>query len=202
MPTRQQLLDAAVRLLEAEGPEALQARRLAGEIGASTMAVYTHFGGMPGLLDAVTRNGLARFAEHVREVPETDDPVADLLAGGLAYSSFALANPQLYRLVFGLASVDAGGPWATPEGRDAFSVLLGHVDRVIEAGRFDDGDALAAATKVLATTHGFLLLVLGGFIADSGQDVGALIGPLTVDLMVGLGDSREAAQASLAQALA
>jgi AcrR family transcriptional regulator len=42
------------------------------------MAVYTHFGGMPKLIEAVMREEFARFAEHTRGVAHTDDPVADL----------------------------------------------------------------------------------------------------------------------------
>ena len=51
------LIETARRLLEAGGPEAVQARKLAAEIGASTMAVYTHFGGMAELFEALIRDG-------------------------------------------------------------------------------------------------------------------------------------------------
>ena len=47
---RERLVEAGTRLLERDGPEALKARKVAAEIGVSTMAVYTHFGGMNGLL--------------------------------------------------------------------------------------------------------------------------------------------------------
>jgi AcrR family transcriptional regulator len=50
---RERLVEAGTRLLERDGPEALKARKVAAEIGASTMAVYTHFGGMNGLLEAI-----------------------------------------------------------------------------------------------------------------------------------------------------
>ncbi|HYF27540.1 MAG TPA: TetR-like C-terminal domain-containing protein [Baekduia sp.] len=211
---RDRLLQAAAALLEAEGPEALQARRLTREIGTSTMALYTHFGGLPGLVEALVRQGLARFAAHVRQrAPQTGDPMADLLAGGIAYSQFALANPQLYRLMFGLAGgarmrgltarVDeAGGPWALPEGQDAFSVLLRSVERVIAAGRIREQDALAAATQVLSMTHGYVLLVIGGFVDDPVAGLRDVAFPMTVNLMVGLGDERSQAERSLASAVA
>jgi len=47
---RERLVEAGTRLLERDGLEALKARKVAAEIGVSTMAVYTHFGGMNGLL--------------------------------------------------------------------------------------------------------------------------------------------------------
>jgi AcrR family transcriptional regulator len=176
------------------------------------MALYTHFGGVPGLVDEVVREGLARFAAHVRETtPETDDPMRDLLAGGIAYGEFAIQNPQLYRLMFGLSDSArlrgfateadaAGATWTMAEGVDAFSVLLGSVERVIEAGRIRAQDARAAATQVLSVTHGFVLLAIGGFIGDIGQAIEEVMIPLTINLMVGLGDERERVERSLAAA--
>jgi AcrR family transcriptional regulator len=205
--TQGELLTAAFRVLEAEGPQALQARRLTREIGASTMAVYTYFGGMPGLVEAVVREGLVRFADHVRtNAPETDDPMADLIAGGLAYGGFALANPQLYRLMFGLAAgpqvrslPDAEGILSTAEGGEALSVLVGSVERVLVAGLIRPQDARAAATQILSVTHGFLLLQIGGFVEAELQEVMPV---LAVNLMVGLGADREATERSLARAVA
>src|SRR5689334_4686628 len=90
---REALIDAGLRLLERGGVEALRARKVAAEIGSSTMAVYTHFGGMTGLIDAVAEESFARFTQALTEVPETDDPVADFLVMGIGYRRFALANP-------------------------------------------------------------------------------------------------------------
>jgi AcrR family transcriptional regulator len=209
LSTRDRLVAAALVVLERDGPAAIQARTLAGEIGASTMAVYTHFGGMPNLIEAVMREGLARFAEHTREVPHTDDPMADLIAGGLAYGEFAMQNPQLYRLLFGLSdlgrvhkpSADGATPWDLAEGVDALSVLVSAVERVIEAGRIRPQDPTRAATQILSATHGFVLLAMGGFIDPDPQRMQDVMAPMAIDLMVGLGDTRRRAERSLAAAI-
>jgi AcrR family transcriptional regulator len=201
-PTRDALLDAALRVLEAEGLHAVQARRVTAEIGASTMAVYTHFGGMPGLLDAMIREGLSRFAAHVRSRPAIEEPLADLFSGGLAYGEFALTNPRLYGLVFGLAdgtrAPDAAAALATEEGVDALSVLLESVERVIAAGVIREQDARAAATQILSVTHGFLMLQIGGFVEEELRDQMA---PMAINLMVGLGAERAAAEGALVRAV-
>lgn len=204
--TRDRLVAAALLVLERDGPAAIQARTLAGEIGTSTMAVYTHFGGMPKLIEAMMREGLARFAEHTRGVPHTDDPMADLLAGGLAYGEFALQNPQMYRLLFGLTDLGVdklpegvATPWDLAEGVDALSVLVSAVERVIETGRIRPQEPTAVATQILSATHGFVLLVMSGIVDSRGaQDVMA---PLAINLMVGLGDTRRRAERSLAAAI-
>jgi AcrR family transcriptional regulator len=195
-------VEAALLVLERDGPSALQARRLVSEIGASTMAVYTHFGGMPKLIEAMMREGLARFAEHVRRVPETADPMADLIAGGLAYGEFALQNPQLYRLLFGLTDigrVHQPSPWDLAEGVDALSVLVSAVERTIEAGRIRPQDARSAAAQILSATHGFVLLAMSGFIDSQG--LREVMVPLAINLMVGLGDTRERAEHSMSAAI-
>jgi AcrR family transcriptional regulator len=107
-PMRVRLLEVAARLLAEEGPGALSARRVAAEVGASTMAVYTHFGGMRELVRGVAREGFARLAAHLAQVPRSDDPVADIARQGMAYRATALENPHLYAVMFGSASLGTG----------------------------------------------------------------------------------------------
>ena len=99
-----------------------------------------------------------------------DEPLADLMSGGLAYGEFALTNPRLYSLMFGLAdsvrTPDAAPTLATAEGVDAFSVLVESVERVIDAGEIREQDARAAATQILSVTHGYLMLQIGGFVEE------------------------------------
>jgi AcrR family transcriptional regulator len=206
------LLEVAGRLLEKEGPEALQARRLAAEIGASTQAIYTLFGGMPGLFEALVADGFARFARHVAAVPETDDPVADHFAKGAAFCEWALLHPQLYRLMFGLTGdrlrlqvgleVKMSSASANfPEGQTAVEVLMRSLERVKSAGRIRPVETTVVAGQFLSATHGWVLLAIGGAF-DVGEEGREILGQLAVNLMVGLGDSAEAAERSLAAAAA
>ena len=54
------LVTAAIGLLEREGPDAVQARRLTREIGASTTALYHHFANKQTLLAAMADEILVR----------------------------------------------------------------------------------------------------------------------------------------------
>ena len=67
------------------------------------MAVYTYFGGMPGLIAAVAEEGLRQF-DAAMTMPSTSDPVADLVATGIAYRRYAIERPHMYRLMFGSTS--------------------------------------------------------------------------------------------------
>src|SRR6476659_8739147 len=88
---RTALVETAARLLTEEGPSALTTRRLAREVGASTMAVYTHFGGMDELLGAMSVEGFRRLARRLNRVKQTEDTVADVVELGRAYRRNALA---------------------------------------------------------------------------------------------------------------
>ena len=75
---RRRLLEVAAHVVREQGAPALSARKLAAASGTSTMALYTHFGGMPGLVRAMVAEGFRRLFARVAEVPITDDPLHDL----------------------------------------------------------------------------------------------------------------------------
>src|SRR5689334_11229447 len=102
---RSALIDIGARLLLEEGPRALSTRRVAREAGCSTMAVYTHFGGMNGLVREMVYVGFAGLQRYFTRVSETDDPVSDMALLGRAYRHNAIANPHLYAVMFGASSL-------------------------------------------------------------------------------------------------
>lgn len=205
---RDSLVEAGVRILERDGLPALSARNVAAETGTSTMAVYTHFGGMAGLLDAIAVEVFDRFTRALTEVPETDDPVADFLAMGLAYYRFALANPQRYQLIFGTASPASISAFRTDltvtgsatnraEWAASFGALRTAVDRMITAGRIRDDDELVVAGRLWSVNHGAVMLEMAGFFGQDGHGLSQILGPLIIDTLVGMGDDREAATQSM-----
>jgi AcrR family transcriptional regulator len=209
---RAELLHAAVEILDRDGPDALQTRKIAGAAGTSTMAVYTYFGGMPGLIAAVTEESLRQF-DAALSAPQTDDPVADLLVTGMAYRRYAIERPHMYRLMFG--STSAHGINA-PAGNvltltiaeieqhiPSFAHVVRAVRRSTLAGRIsvgppdDDETVVATAAQFWALMHGFMLLELAGFFGDEGAAVGPVLGSMITNLFVALGDSPERVRQSL-----
>jgi AcrR family transcriptional regulator len=196
---KERLVEAAVRLLADGGPEALQARKIAAEVGASTMAVYTHFGGMAALLDAVALEGFRRLSANLAAVTPTEDPVADLLTLALAYRHTAREHPELFAVTFSrsrgrsLAEVVASGD--PNEGSTAFGYLLRATERAIDAGRIH-GDPFPAAAQLWSGVHGYVTLETSGHFGQRRQDVEDILVPLGVTLAIGLGDTAEAARRS------
>jgi AcrR family transcriptional regulator len=191
---RARLIESAARLLAEHGPDALTARRLAATVGSSTMAVYTHFGSMAELRQAIRTEGFERLNRDWRSVRVTDDPVADLTVRGGAYLRFALDNPHLYRAMYYETPTDDDAVASTAEALDPT------VQRCIDAGRFTATDPAALVWQLWASTHGVSGGVLSGVL-----DLPAALWLLTtlgVNLYVGFGDDRAAAQRSVGQAAA
>ena len=77
--TRTKLLLAAEHLAESEGLSAVSVRRLASKTGLSTRAVYSTFGSMEGLIDALGALAFHWACDQIELIPETDDPVSDVV---------------------------------------------------------------------------------------------------------------------------
>ncbi len=82
-----QLLDAAARVMEREGSQAVSMQAVAAEAEVSVGLIYRYFGGKHELLLAVILNVLEDFATTVPAAVEAvgDDPVDRLVAAFRAY---------------------------------------------------------------------------------------------------------------------
>ncbi|GII81436.1 TetR family transcriptional regulator [Sphaerisporangium rufum] len=191
-------MDIAARLLADEGPAALSARRIAAEAGTSTMAVYTNFGGMSGLVRQMVYEGFARLEAYFARVEQTADPVADMALFGRAYRHNAVTNPHLYAVMFGGASL--GGFSLTAEdrqyGRFTLSTVVQCAARCIAAGRFRTGDPELVAHQLWTAIHGLVTLELGDYLIEPCDAPRVFEAQLT-GLMVGVGDLLEPATRSV-----
>ena len=100
--TRAALRAATETIVTQSGIGAFSVRAVAREVGTTTRAVYSLFGSKEGLLvDALAQNAFEFLADGIDELPETDDPVADLVAVGVpVFRSLVLEHPALYRIAF------------------------------------------------------------------------------------------------------
>jgi AcrR family transcriptional regulator len=191
---RTALVEAAARVVAAEGARALTTRRLAAEVGTSTMAVYTHFGSMDEVHRAVRRDAFARLHADLDAVARTEDPVADLAADGAAYFANGLAHPEPYRAMF----VDRPPSEDENPGSTVFARLVDAIRRCIDAGRFHRVEATMSqgwAAEVWTMRHGMVTLAHTGLLPP--EQVSFLLADMTYRLVVGYGDDPATARASV-----
>jgi AcrR family transcriptional regulator len=174
---REAILDAARRLIAAEGVNALSIRAIARAIGYSPAALYEYFPAKEDVSRALFfegAEGLAGVMERaVAELPPVAGPAEALRALGRAYRAYALQNPELFRLVF--TSVVVG---FTPDeaelgrSRGGFDCLLETARRGVEAGVFAQMPPEVLATTCWSAVHGFVMLELSGMLAAGNRDCG------------------------------
>lgn len=194
------LVEAAAKILAADGPNALTVRRLATEVGTSTMAVYTYFGGMTEVRRAVRREGFSRLAASLDDLDRTDDPVADLAAGGAVYVRHGLIHPHLYRAMFMDEPVEQNP--AAP-GTDTFQRLTRAVRQCVDAGRFEAVEpmmSLGWAVQLWTMRHGFVSLAITGLLPR--EHLPLVLTDMMTRLCVGFGDEPDAARTSVHNGMA
>jgi AcrR family transcriptional regulator len=188
------LIAAAARLIATEGTSALTLRRVADEVGTSTMAIYTHFGGMPELRRAVRREGFARLAARGARVGQSEDPVADVAMLGVEYYLLAMSEPHLYRVMYMEQPLDEAD---AASGQYTFGTLADAMKRCIGAGRFAAGDPETLAREFWALGHGLITLQLARLL--SAEEVRVCMADGALRLFTAFGDDPRAANASVAR---
>jgi len=154
---RGRLLEIAAHIFATEGAGALTVRRLAQDLGTSTMSLYTHFSGKDQLIEATADEFVVRFADALRSVPLTDDPLFDFVCMSHRYRSVSLEHRDLYRvaLVSGRLSIAQD----TPRGmKGMFDYCVGAVARCRDAGMLKVLDARQGLTIFWTAVHGQVTL--------------------------------------------
>ncbi|MFF7776158.1 TetR/AcrR family transcriptional regulator [Streptomyces tanashiensis] len=142
--TRTEILQAARELARAEGWEAVSMRRLANRIGYSTNYAYRYFKGRDDILLAFVKDGFARLADTMRSSGTSVQVAA------AAYLDFALDEPDLYQVMYGLGGVHVPAAETVSEG-DAVGAVI--ADALGITNPNDDRIA-----RIWATAHGLAAL--------------------------------------------
>ncbi|MEU6997865.1 TetR/AcrR family transcriptional regulator [Nonomuraea sp. NPDC046570] len=161
---RATILDAATHLLVTDGPAALTVRRISAEVGCSTKVIYTMFGGKDGLVEALWLEGFARFERRLLEASGDPDPLYRLGDIGAAYRSYALAEPDYYRVMFhGVMRGFEPSACAKDTSRGSFGILVSVVQECLDQGRLRGAPAAEIADLIWMAVHGAVSLEISGF---------------------------------------
>lgn len=153
---RERILDAAARIMDADGLAGVSTRAIAAAAQVQPPAIYRTFGDKQGLLDALA---VHQFEQHLIDkasLSSSGDPVDDLRAGWDQHVRFGLEHPDLYVMVYGGRQAD--GLSAAAEA--AWHMLLDYVHRAALAGRLRV-DEHHAAQVMHAAGRGVTLALLG-----------------------------------------
>jgi AcrR family transcriptional regulator len=162
--TSQQIYHSALRILEAEGPQAVSMRRVAKDVGITAMAIYHHFPGREALLDAVVNSEfekLVGFFSRPNGRRSFEAVMIHILDG---YIDYALAHPRIFDYVF---SAPRPGARRFPDDFRArrsptLNLTFDIVSSWMKLGRLRRDDAWEISLELWAHAHGYLGLWRGG----------------------------------------
>ncbi|SDW49049.1 TetR/AcrR family transcriptional regulator [Thiocapsa roseopersicina] len=163
-------LDAAVALLEEEGPERLTTRAVAGRIGYTVGSLYFVFQNREDLILQVNERTLDELREHISAaLAEVSEPRASLLAMGRAYLAFASAHPTRWRLIFEHTRA-AGSDLPEPLVRKIEAFFLQVAESIAALNpRASPAAVRRSAQSLWGGVHGITVLALTGKLAIGGD---------------------------------
>ena len=94
--TKEKILAGAIDIVRKGGTTALTARSLSSALGCGVNAIFSKFGSMEGVLEAVRTEARRLFKERVGAGFQLNPPFKGM---GLAFLWFAIDEPQLFKLV-------------------------------------------------------------------------------------------------------
>lgn len=154
MTVRTTILSATADLLAESPTGEISTRAICERAGVQQPTIYRLFGDKSGLLVATVDHAFSAYLDEKRRSAPAADPVAGIRDGWDAHTQYALANPTLYRLLFGT------GLDRRPEGvAEAHALLRGLVDRAGSVGRLRTGPAEATSIIMAANTGIALALI-------------------------------------------
>ncbi|MEF9600925.1 TetR/AcrR family transcriptional regulator [Paracoccus sp. PXZ] len=158
---RQALVEATVRLIEENGPQAFTLAEAARLAGVSAAAPYRHFTGREELLEEVARQGFEEFADRLETAFDEGRPrpLTAFLRMGQEYLSFAAERRGFYIAMFESGISIAGNAGLSQASERARGILVRGAEalfRQLPEGRRPPSGMVA--DHIWALSHGVVEL--------------------------------------------
>jgi AcrR family transcriptional regulator len=145
--TRERVVGAALRIMDAEGLDAVTMRRVGRDLGVEAMSLYNHVRDKDDLLDGICEHVMSEF-----QVPDAGDWVHAARLGGREYRRLLLAHPNVITLM-----TERKTSFTNPESLRAYEFALDLFHRAGLSG----ADAVKAFHAFAGYILGFVMMELG-----------------------------------------
>jgi len=152
-----ELMAAALEILGEEGPEGFTVRAIARRANVAPMAIYNHFDGKFGLLDAVWTEGFVLLRRALEATAfNANEPLVHVAH---AYRDFALTHRSHYNVMFVQRFVGfTPSAHAAQVAHQSFQVMVDRVRSAQGVGVLTGFDPVDAAQMLWSAVHGFVSL--------------------------------------------
>lgn len=159
------MVSAALQVVRANGIDGLTAKALADELGTSTQPVFTAFGSMDALRQAVHAAALDIYDRYMNAGLLEDIP---FFGAGMQYIRFAREEPALYRLLF--LSETANTAAGTMQRLQ--TMVCPALRRIY---RLTGEEAEVYSRDLWLVVHGLATLIVNGGCPYSDREIGQLL---------------------------
>lgn len=155
--TRDRVIEAALRVMDEEGLDAVSMRRVAREVGVEAMSLYHHVEDKEDLLDGICEHIMAGF-----EFPDpVDDWVENCKRGARAWRRLLQAHPAVMRLL-----AEQRGPTRSIDSMRPMEFAL----RILRGSGLSDRDTAQAFHAFGGYIQGFVIMELGSIAGGSDEE--------------------------------
>lgn len=167
---KQEIIDAALRIVERDGLPALTARSLGEELGSSPRPIFTVFESMKEVTDEVFAAARAIYDGYVEE--GLNEEIA-FKGVGKAYIRFAIRHPKFFQMLFMHEQ-------AVLPGLDSILGVLDTNNRKIlasvrDAYDIDDANAKQVYLHMWIYSHGIAVLIATDVCSFSPDEISAML---------------------------
>lgn len=171
--TKEQIAKTAFEILRKEGYDALNARRLATELGVSTMPLFKHYESMNEIKSAAVRLGVEEYSKYMRS--GVDDPIP-FKGIGRAYIRFAKNEPKLFEIFYMRPTESVSGLDNVDPNID---VALDMASNILK-GNTSGGEKLLRDMWIVV--HGIATLEATGKMSFSEEETGDILSNIFLGL--------------------
>lgn len=171
--TKEEMAEAALRVVRAKGVECLTAKTIADELGTSTRPIFTGFGSMDEVRQAVYAAAVRVYDGYTSAGLKEDIP---FLGVGKSYIRFAREEPELYRLLFltrvpecsAIASMQHLQALVRPTVMNIYHITAGEADLYFR--------------DLWLVAHSLSTLIVTGGCTYSDQEIGQILTGFSVSI--------------------
>lgn len=187
--TREEILQAAMRIVREQGMEAVTSRELGKRLGSSACPIFTVFSNMEEVNQEIHRAARALYREYVREGLNQQMAFRGV---GTSYIKFAMEEPKLFRILF---MEETGKP---TDIEHTLMLIDESYDEILRSVRepygLQEEEAKRLYQHLWVYTHGIATLCATKVCAFTEKEIQAMMAEVFVGLIQKIRGSRENAE--------
>ena len=173
--TKEEMVEAALRVVREKGMEGLSAKSMASALGTSTQPVFTAFGSMAGIKQAVYDAAVRVYDSYTEKGLREQIPFFGV---GIQYIRFAREEPALYRLLF-LTRAQGQG-WSAMQSMKHLQTLVRPT--LMEIYQITELEADLYFRDLWFVVHSLSTLIVTGDCPYSDQEIGQVLTGVSISI--------------------